>query len=485
MHGERMSVLDSFFLRLEDESTTLQVASVCIFEGPAPSYEELVGLIAGKLPLLPRYRQRVRFVPYNLGHPVWVDDPHFRLSYHVRRMALPAPGGAAELQQLVGWVMSQRLDRSRPLWETCLVEGLPDSRWALLAKAHHCMVDGISGMELVGVLLDRTPQPPPQPPQQWAPAPEPGTAQLLLEALGGRLANPRGQLATLAAGVRAPGRVAGRVAGTVRGLPGLAGVIRPTVQSSLIGPLGPHRSYRMTSISLPDARTVRAAFGGTINDVVLASITAGFRALLLSRHELAAAHSVRALVPVSVRTAGQEGTYDNRVSAMFADLPVAVDEPVARLQAVQDQLRHLKESGQAVAGQTLTELAGYAPPLLVALGLRTAFRMPQHSITTVATNVPGPRVPLYAAGRRMQAAFPYVPIAYRLRTGIAAMSYLDTLHFGITADDGSVPDIDVIRDGIAAGLAELVAAAKNQPGTPPTPRTAQRPAGTADTNLAD
>jgi diacylglycerol O-acyltransferase / wax synthase len=459
---ERMSPLDAGFLELEDEDrhSSLAIASVAVFEGPAPAYEEFVAGVSGRLPLVPRYRQKVRQLPLDLGRPVWVDDPRFDLRYHLRQTALPAPGGEQQLRRLVERVMGQRLDRERPLWETWLIEGLQGGRWALLSKVHHCMVDGIAGTDLYRAVFDFTPEPSPGVEDHWQPAPEPSTLRLTIEAIRDLVLSPVEQVRVLRGALRTPGDAARRAVETARGLATAAGALVPASRSSLSGPIGRPRRYRWTRASLADIKTIRRQLGGTVNDVVLAVIAGAFRDLLLARGEQPDPHAVRSLVPVSVRAPGEEGIHDNRVSLLLAYLPVDVAEPVERLAATRTHLAALKASKEAEAGEAVTSIARYEPFPLVALGVRLAFRVPQRNIVTVTTNVPGPPQPLYAMGRRMLEILPYVPIANTVRVGVSILSYCGQVTFGITGDRDSIPDIDVLVRGIDHGLAELVAAAR-------------------------
>ena len=456
---QRLSPQDASFLHIEDDNSPMHIASCAIFEGPAPSQDEVLRMVEAKLPLVPRYRQKVRFVPLDMGRPVWVDDPHFNLCYHVRQTALPAPGGQEQLRNLVGRVMSQMLDRQKPLWEMWVVEGLEDGHWALISKSHHAMVDGVSGTDLLAVLLDSEPEPQRPEPPGWEPEPEVSGARLLGGALAERVASPYEIVRSARRVLRAPRAFAADAAATAQGVRSMAGLAVPTPGSSLNGPIGPHRRYSWARGRVSEVKDIRTALGGTLNDVVLAAITQGFRELLLSRGEKVDGRTVRSLVPVSVRRPSEKGSYNNRVSAMFAELPIGIDDPVERLHAVTAQLMRLKDSKQAVAGDVLTSLSGFAPPVLLAVGTRVAFRTPQRNINTVTTNVPGPRIQLYAAGRRMLEAFPYVPLAGRVRTGIAIFSYLDTLNFGVTGDYDSTPDLDVLAAGIENGMRDLAKAA--------------------------
>ena len=460
---DRLSPQDAAFLHVENDVNHMHIGSVAVFEGPVPAYAEVEAMVAGKLPLAARYRQRVRRVPLQLGRPVWVDDPHFRLGYHLRHTALPRPGGRAQLRNLVGRVMSQQLDRTKPLWELWLVEGLESGHWALSTKAHHCMVDGIAGTDLLTVLLDDTPEPSTPVPDTWRPPQEPSGLRLAGDALIDYLASPYEQWRAAKLAAAAPLRLGRVLADTARGLATVPGLAHAAPPSSLAGPIGPHRRWSWARASLEEVRAVRLGLGGTVNDVVLAVVTRGFRDLILAHAESPAATPIRSLVPVSVRRAGERGSYNNRVSAVLAELPVGVDDPVERLAAVREQMDGLKESRQAVAAETLTALSGFAPSLLLALGTRVATRalgrFGQGTVNTVVTNVPGPQHPLYALGRRLVEACPYVPLASPMRVGVAVFSYDGRLTFGVTSDYDTVPDVEVLCRGIEAGMAELLKAA--------------------------
>jgi WS/DGAT/MGAT family acyltransferase len=438
----------------------MHVASVAIFEGPAPALEEVLAAIASKLPLVPRYRQRVRVPPLHLARPLWVDDPHFNLEYHVRHTALPRPGDEEQLRSVVSRVMAQKLDRSKPLWETWIAEGLADGRWALISKVHHCMVDGASMTDLMSVLFDSEREPRPLPARPWQPEAEPGAARIVTSAVAARVSSPTDAARGALSAARGPARTAGQAVELARALTSLRSLLRPSAGSSLNGPIGPHRRWAWARGRLSDVQAIRRAHEGTVNDVVLAVVARGFRDLLLARGE-SVDRVVRTMVPVSVRTSEERGTYDNRVSAMFADLPVWIADPVERLAAVHAQMQGLKERRQAVAGSTLTSLSGFAPAMLLALSGRVATRTPQRSVNTLTTNVPGPQHPMYLVGRRLLEYFPFVPLGGHVRIGVAVVSYDGELSFGITGDYEAAPDIGLIAAGIEAGLAELV------PGAPP------------------
>ncbi len=450
----RLSALDASFLEVEDAVSHMHIASVAIFEGPAPSRGELRGMVASKLPQVARYRQVVRPVALIAGRPVWVDDEHFNLDYHLRRTALPDPGGESELRLLVGRLMSQQLDRSRPLWEMWAVEGLEQGRWAIISKVHHCMVDGVSAADLLTVMLDSEPIPAPVEDEleHWSPRPAPSAAELLVRSLADDLLSPYQLVQSLLSAQQR----AERARDTARGLLRMSGVLAPTPSTSLNGHVGPQRRWAWSRARLSDIKTVQRALGGTVNDVVLASIAGGFRQLLISRGE-DTDRTIRTLVPVSVRSPSEHGDYNNRVSAIFAELPVSIDDPIGRLDSVQAQMADLKSSKEAVAGEVLTSLGGFAPPMLLALGERVATRVSQRNVNTVTTNVPGPQHPLYAAGRLMLEAFGYVPLGGHVRLGVAIFSYNGALTFGVTGDYDTTADIEVLCQGIEDSLAELLA----------------------------
>ncbi len=456
---DRLSALDAEFLHLEDGSVHMHIAVACIFGDPPPAEGEVEALVSSKLSLLPRYRQRVRTVPFELGRPVWVDDPHFDLGYHIRHTALPAPGSDAAFCRLMGRLMSQPLDRSRPLWEVWLVAGLAGGAWALVFKVHHCMVDGIAGVGLLTVLMDLDADTVVGKPEPWSPAAEPPGALKVLDAWGG-LASDLCAVAGDIPAVLAHPLSAGRsglatVAGALRFVEHLA----PTRSLSIEGPVGPHRAWSHGSASLAQVKTVRAAFGGTVNDVVLAAVAGGYRALLEKRGDDADRAVVRSLVPVSTRGESGRGVPDNRVSAMLCELPVHLADPVDRLEAVTAQMARLKGSHTVEAGQTVTSVGDLAPPLLMGavsrLTIRTMRRYGQRSLNTVTTNVPGPQFPLYCLGRRMVEYRPFVPISHGLRVGTAVLSYDGSLVFGVTGDYNSVPEVDVVTTRTVASIGDL------------------------------
>jgi diacylglycerol O-acyltransferase len=460
-----MGVQDASFLHIEDGRNPMHIGGVQVFEGPAPTYGEFVRHVAARLPLVPRYRQKARLVAGQVGRPVWADDPNFQILYHLRHSAVPAPGGPDQLRNLAGRVFAQLLDRSKPLWEMWLVEGLADNRWAVVSKVHHSMVDGKSASDLLTVLFGPAPEQPSSAPgvsgEDWSPGREPSGAELLARAVWHGMTDPVGELREMPSRVRAV-LLGGMSPKDAVSLVASLGAWRQRVASSLNGPIGPHRRWSWAETHLDDIKAIRRAFGGSVNDVVLASISAGFRSLLLHRGEaIAEGVVVRTLVPVSVRGEAEVGTLGNRVSVVFPGLPVSIADPVERLRAITDQMNGLKESKQALAADLLVTSSGFVAPMLLARGTRFAFRLPQRLVQTGTTNVPGPQTPLSLFGRRMLYAYPYAPIQGQIRIVIAIYSYCGGLFYGVTGDYDGVPDINVLCEGIEHGVDELRERAKS------------------------
>ncbi|WP_344839552.1 wax ester/triacylglycerol synthase family O-acyltransferase [Actinocorallia longicatena] len=453
-----MNGLDASFYLIEDENTPMHVAAVIVLEGPPPAYGDVVRLVAAKLPEVERYRQRVRSVPFHVGRPVWVDDPHFQILYHVRHTAVPAPGGDEQLRNLAGRILAQRLDPKKPLWEMWLVEGLEDGKWAMIAKVHHCMVDGVAGMDLMTALFDLTPDAAHPEPAPWTAHPEPSELALLADAVRDNVLQP----------VRAAANLPGLVAGLRRApqmLDYAGGLVRQLARfgadsaSVLNGPIGPHRRWLWVEATLDETREIRKELGGTVNDVVLAAVTRGFRDQLAGRGRLEAGTVVRSGVPVSVRVPEERGVLSNRVSAVFVNLPVGEDDPVRRYDLIREQMDDLKATGQEAAGVQITRLTDAAvAPALLALGARTPVRLFNPIVQTVTTNIPGPQFPLYILGRRIQAMYPYVPLTGGIQIATAIFSYMGRLSFGVNADFDGQPDVELMGKGVRAGFDELLSA---------------------------
>jgi diacylglycerol O-acyltransferase / wax synthase len=476
-NADRLSGLDSSFLHLERDGAHMHVAGCALFEGTAPTHEELIRAIESRLHLVPRYRQRLAFVPLAQGRPVWVDDPHFNPAYHVRHTALPKPGGEEQLMRMTGRVFSQALDRSKPLWEMWLVEGVAEGRFALLSKTHHALVDGISGVDIMTVLFDTSPEPMPvaPPEHQWVPRPVPSSAQLLADALLERATVPGEMLRGMRAAFRGPRAVAQRAATAAAAVGAVAREgLQPAPPSVFNVTIGPHRRFTWVRGDLAQFKAIKNSLGGTVNDVVLTVVAGALGRFMRLQGEATDDVELRAMVPVSIRADAEQGALGNRVAAMWAPLPVGIGDPVARLHMISASMQEIKESGQAVGAQVLTALTGFAPPTIISQAARLQAR--QRMFNLVVTNVPGPQIPLYLLGRELEAIFPMVPLATNTALGIAILSYNGQLNFGIAADYDALPDSDALADELSSSIEELVAAAG---ALPPRPKGGRRRTGEA------
>ncbi|MGZ5310569.1 MAG: WS/DGAT/MGAT family O-acyltransferase [Solirubrobacterales bacterium] len=453
---QRLTGLDSSFLHLEQGGAHMHVASTTLFEGPAPPYVEFRDHIASRLHLVPRFRQKVRFIPFGQGRPVWVDDPHLNLSYHVRHTSLPAPGSEEQLRSLAARIFSQRLDRSKPLWELSLIEGLEGNRFAIVGKTHHAMVDGVSGVDITSVLfdMDREPEQPPRPPDTWAPDPEPTGAELLAEALVERAVSPREAARGFRRLLRAPRRAAGHAVeqAVAAGTFARAGLSAPETPFNV--EIGPHRRFAWVRAGLDDLKTVKNEQGGTVNDVILAAVAGALGRYLRSHGYRTEELEMRAMVPVSVRSQDERGALGNRVSSMMARLPVWCEDPVERLHRVSATMGDLKESKQAMGATVMTQLTDFAPPTIAGQAARLQSR--QRFFNLVVTNVPGPQFPLYLMGRRMERVFPMVPLAKRQAVCVGIMSYDGQVNFGLIGDYDAMSDLDDLAADLEASIEELV-----------------------------
>jgi WS/DGAT/MGAT family acyltransferase len=438
----------------------MHVGGMLIFQAPEDGFdfEKFVVHVANRIGYVPRYRQKVKFVPGRLANPVWIDDPDFDVQYHVMRAALPRPGTLEQLDELMARIMARRLDRSRPLWELYLVEGLADNRFAIISKTHHAMVDGMSAVDIGQVLLDQTPEPPPTSPAPWDPSPVPSSIDLMASALRDSVARPAAVVDTVTSAVGDAKATAVNVAGTVWGiLNAMKTVVRPATDTPLNVSIGQARRFARAETRLQDYKTIKNHHGGTVNDVALATVAGALRAWLLSRGEkVTASTTVRALVPVSIRSPEARGAGGNQIASLLCDLPVGEADPVIRLSRVTFEMRVVKESGMAVAAPTLVDVAGFAPPTLHSMGARVASRLSNKVFNLLVTNVPGPQIPLYAAGALMLSAFPYVPLSKGQALGVGLTSYNGGMFIGLTADRDAMPDVDVLAQLIPEALEELL-----------------------------
>jgi diacylglycerol O-acyltransferase / wax synthase len=463
--ADRLTPLDATFLELEeaDDAAHMHIGSLMVFEarpGTPPTLPRLHRQLERRLDALPRYRHRLS-QPHTGGlrWPAWVVDPAFRIEDHVRHAELPAPGGRTELLDWAGAYWSERLDRHRPLWDACLVTGLEGGPWAIATKTHHALVDGVGAVDVAHLLLDTTRRP-----RRHAPAGEPAAPEPTA---------PADPLSRVAAGVRGGLDVAlhpGRLRDALLQAKAMTELLvndelRPAPHSSLNVAIGGHRRVRGVRADLGEIKAIKRELGGTVNDVILAAACGGLRALLLERHEPPPAEGLRAMVPVNLRTAAERFGMGNRVSSLFVHLPVAEPDPMRRYLLTVAATEGVKRSGQAGGGAGLVALGGLAPPVLHAVVARTVFATRLFNLTI--TNVPGPQMPLYAFGARMEEVLPLVPLAAGHAVGVAVVSYAGNVFFGVIGDERGVPDLDVLAHGIETALGELreLAAGGRSPAT--------------------
>lgn len=457
--ADRLSPLDVSFLYMEELTTPMHVGGVVIFEVPENGfdYERLVGLIRDRISLVPRYRQRVRWVPGHIANPVWADDEQFDVTYHVRRSALPRPGTDDQLNELVARIMSRPLDRTRPLWEMYLVEGLEDNRFAVLTKTHHAMVDGATAVDIGQVILDPSPEPRELPEDTWRPLREPSSAELVAGAVNEIARSPKAVLDTVRGGLIDVQATVGQVG---RGAVGLASAVRtmarPASSSPLNASIGGARRYATTETDLEKLKTIKRAHGGTINDIVLTILAGALRSWMMTRGEpVTPRSSIRAMVPVSVRTPGDAS--GNQIAAFLCDLPVGEPDPVIRLQRIRFEMDMLKETGQMLGATALVGVASFTPPTVHSLGARVVSGLSRRVYNVVITNVPGPQFPLYAGGALMLAAYPVVPLARGQAVSIGLTSYDGGVFFGLNADREAMPDVEVLAQCIDDAVDEMLA----------------------------
>ena len=457
---DRLTGLDASFLALEDAGAHMHVGSCLLFEGRAPGYVEFVEQLDSRMHLVPRYRQKLAFPPLTQARPVWIDDPHFNPGYHVRHTALPEPASLEQLRNLAGRVLAQQLDRGKPLWEIWLVDNVEGGRFAMITKTHHCLVDGVSGVDIATVLFDAAadPDPPPEPPQPWFPRPEPSAATLMADALAERASAPLDALRVAVDALSHPEKSAERLG---RAAYGFGAMLRAGLQGAPPSPynveIGPHRRFAWADGDLAQFKAIKTKLGGTVNDVVLTVVTGALRTHMQANDHAVDGVELKAMVPVSVRAEAERGALGNRVTSMFAPLPIYAEDPVERFEIVHEAMKGLKESGQAVGAELLTELADFAPPTVLSQASR--LQSSQRAFNVVVTNVPGPQFPLYMLGRKLLRIYPQVPLVRNTALGIAIMSYDGTLNFGLLGDFDALPDLDDLAAALRDAIAELAAAA--------------------------
>ena len=478
---DRLTPLEVSLLALDTAHTPSHVGTVDVFDvgGQEFDYQKLIALIRERIAFVPRYRQRVRSVPARLAGPVWVDDEDFDLTFHVRRSALPRPGTVEQLREFVGRVVARRLDRSRPLWEMYLVEGLEDNRFALVSKSHLSLVDGIDTVDIGQVLLDAQVAATAGPTRTWQPLPEPSSAELLASALWQSAQDPVLALENVRGAVTGALGVAVAVGEAVGGVGGALGELaasalrggRPPADSPLTGPVSEQRRFATVAAPLANFRAVRVEHDHTVNDVVLAVIAGGLRSWLLTRGEsLSSSSTLTALVPMSVTDdrGGEPTSLGCQVAPHLQTLPIGEPNPLVRLHQVAYGTRAHKDTGRSVAARTLSDIAGFAPTTLHALGVRVSTETVRKQHDLLVTNVPGPQIPLYAAGSDMLASYPVLPLSPGHLLAIGVTSYNEKVFFGLTADRDAINDLDVLAQCLQDALEELVdttvrAAATRQP----------------------
>lgn len=469
--GDRLRSRDLAILSVDSASTPMHNATVELFD-PGESgldYQRLVELIAQRISFVPRYRQRLQSVPGHLANPIWVDDPGFELGYHVRRSGLPRPGTLDQLRELVARIVSRPLDRHRPLWEVYFVEGLEHGRVAVLSKSHQILVDGVETVDLGQVLLDDSAGPKELGRDDWRPRSALTPSRLVLGALKESVAKPDTILETTKANVEAVNRAAGAVAQRAGGVMGALASRRPREASPVNRPLSQQRRFVAVSTRLADYRLIRDAHGGTVNDVILATITGGLRQWLMSRAEsLGGLTKLRAVVPMSVIDADLEAnSLGTQIAPHHVSLPIGEPSPLVRLHQVGYSFQSHKETRRTVSAKQLAGISGFAPTTFHALGSRVAATEQGAGFHLTVTNVPGPQFPLYAAGARMVATFPVLPLLPEHAMAIGVTSYDGGVYYGVTADRDALPDIDLFAACLEEALDELLDATKAVKGRAP------------------
>lgn len=468
--SERLRTSDLAMLAAEKASTPLHNVTLEVID-PADTgfdYDALVELVADRIAFVPRYRQLVRAVPGRLANPVWVDDPDFDLRFHVRRSALPRPGSTEQLRELIARIMTRRLDRNRPLWEMYLVEGLEGGRLALLSKSHQILVDGISTVDLGQVLFDVDADPRHVVHDDWAPRRSPSPASLVTGAIRDTVERPTVLLQTARSNLAAARRTAGAVVERTTDVVGALAGRNPAPASPFNVAPSEQRRVVLVRTSLSDYRKIRRVHGGTVNDVILATITGALRSWLMSRAEAVnTGRSLRALVPMSVHDDDAEPTsLGQSVAGHLLSLPVGESSPVVRLHQVSYSLRSHGETGRAVAADRIAGVAGFAPTTFHALGARVALTS-DVPVNVVITNVPGPQFPMFAAGAEMVETYPVPPLVPGHALSIGVTSYDGSVSYGITADRDALPDIEVLEQCLTESLDELLdSASESRPRAP-------------------
>ena len=480
-HLDRLTAVDASFLVQEKSNSHMHIGAVIVVEGSAPPFQEFSAEIESRLHMVPRYRQKLVWPPGDSGRPLWIDDPTFNIAYHVRHTALPHPGSEQQLLELAARIASQQLDRSKPLWEMWVVEGLEGNRFAIINKSHHALVDGVSGVDLATVLFDLEPKPATSHAElePWSPQPEPSAAELVAAGLRDAARGVFGIAGRVLKYAQHPDRALDDAREAVEGVGEFAWAgLNPAPPTPLNVEIGPHRRLAVTREQLADFKVVKNAFGGTVNDVVLTVVSGALRRWMHTRGFRTEGVELRALVPVSIRTKEEHGEFGNRIAVMRGPLPIYIKDPVARLHSVKQSMDGLKESKQAVGAEVLAGVQQLAPPTVLAQASRINFSTRLFNL--IVTNVPGPQFPLYVLGRKLQNLYPIAFLPQNHSLAIAIMSYDGEVNFGLLADYDAIPDVNDLAEGISESLAELVAlAAKRNRSKAAQPPAAIKPAKAA------
>ncbi|HUS43596.1 MAG TPA: wax ester/triacylglycerol synthase family O-acyltransferase [Ilumatobacteraceae bacterium] len=456
-YHERLSSQDLSFLAMEDGRAHMHVGVVSLFDaGPLRlpnggiDFEQIESFVDAQLHLVPRLRQKLAWVK-GFGQPVWVDDANFNLHYHLRHTALPPPGDIRQLKRLAGRIMSQELDRGKPLWEHWFVDGVEGGCFALISKVHHCVADGIGGLAIIGTLAGPDPDYRPDPPTRWVPRPSPGDAQLIVDEVRHRSIAP---IEFLGSQLRRSRSASAGALPSVSALRELAETSVGGTTTPLNAPIGPHRRFDWIRLSFDEVHDVAVRAGGKVNDVALALTTGALRGFLADEGLAVDDLELRAMVPVSTRTESETGSLGNRVSNLIVPLPIGEADPWVRLERIIEVTRELKRSNEPSIVDAMSSLIEFVPPPLLGPVLR---RGSQGTAANLAvSNIPGPRVPLYLLGARQLDMYPVLPLIGNQSLGIALMSYDDSLCWGFNSDWDAMPDLHDLVDRVAAGHAELL-----------------------------
>jgi diacylglycerol O-acyltransferase / wax synthase len=455
-HMDRLTAIDASFLTGERGGSHMHIGAVMTFDGEAPNREQAESHIASRLHLVPRYRQKLRVPRLELGRPLWVDDPSFNINYHVRHTALPSPGSTEQLRRLTARIFSQRLDRTKPLWEIWLVEGLEQGGFALINKTHHSLVDGVSGVDVTAVLFDLEPEPPEPAAEEagWLPRPEPSSGEVVAAAARDLVRSPLGIGARALGAVRQPRQALAGVREAAEGVAEFGwGLVDSPPSTPLNVSIGPHRRLLWVRTDLAELKRIKNGMGGTVNDVFLAVVSGALSRWLETRGVHTEGLELRGCVPVSVRAEDERRDLGNKITMMACPLPVYAKDPRTRFRIVSDAMKGLKESKQALGAEVIGGLQGFAPPTILAQASRLQFSSRLYNL--LVTNVPGPQFPLYFLGSELRDLIPIPFLAPDKALAIAIMSYNGGVQLGLMGDYDAMEDLDLLGDLIAEEIATL------------------------------